>query len=108
MDECHRVSGTPTAITQFSKVLNALRARHKYGLSATVHRSDGLIKATYAMLGEVVWTVPDEAMKSKAMTVNVEPKGTGVGLSPAFLNSDETVNYARKARTSQRHRRGRT
>lgn len=95
VDECHRVSGTPTAITQFSKVLNALRARHKYGLSATVHRSDGLIKATYAMLGEVVWTVPDEAVKSKVMTVNVEPKGTGVGLSPAFLNSDGTVNYAR-------------
>lgn len=95
VDECHRVSGTPTAITQFSKVLNSLRARHKYGLSATVHRADGLIKATYAMLGEVVWTVPDEAVKSRVMTVNVEPKGTGVGLSPAFLNSDGTVNYAR-------------
>ena len=27
VDECHRVSGTPTAVTQFSKVLNALRAR---------------------------------------------------------------------------------
>lgn len=95
VDECHRVSGTPTAITQFSKVLNSLRARHKYGLSATVHRADGLIKATYAMLGEVVWTVPDEAVKSRVMTVNVEPRGTGVGLSPAFLNSDGTVNYAR-------------
>ena len=46
VDECHRVSGTSTAVTQFSKVLNALRARHKYGLSATVHRADGLIKAT--------------------------------------------------------------
>lgn len=39
VDECHRVSGTPTAVTQFSKVLNTLRARHKYGLSATVHRA---------------------------------------------------------------------
>ena len=48
VDECHRVAGTPTAVTQFSKVLNTLRARHKYGLSATVHRADGLIKATYA------------------------------------------------------------
>lgn len=37
IDECHRVAGTPTAVTQFSKVLNTLRARHKYGLSATVH-----------------------------------------------------------------------
>ena len=95
VDECHRVSGTPTAITQFSKVLNGLRARHKYGLSATVHRADGLIKATYAMLGEVVWTVPDEAVKSRVMTVDVVPRGTGVTLHPCFLNSDGTVNYAK-------------
>lgn len=93
VDECHRVSGTPTAVTQFSRVLNALRARHKYGLSATVHRADGLIKATYAMLGEVVYTVPDEAVKSKIMTVHVQPKGTGVKLSSDFLNSDGTINY---------------
>lgn len=95
VDECHRVSGTPTAVTQFSKVLNALRARHKYGLSATVHRADGLIKATYAMIGEVVWTVPDEAVKSRVMTVHVHPKGTGVGMSASFLNSDGTINYAK-------------
>ncbi|MFR1061489.1 MAG: hypothetical protein ACLSEY_13895 [Enterocloster sp.] len=74
VDECHRVSGTPTAVTQFSKVLNTLCARHKFGLSATVHRSDGMIKATYAMLGQVVWTVPDEAVKSRVMTVSVLPK----------------------------------
>ena len=95
VDECHRVSGTPTAVTQFSKVLNTLRARHKYGLSATVHRADGLIKATYAMIGEVVWTVPDEAVKSRVMTVDVFTKGTGVGLNPCFLNTDGTVNYAK-------------
>ena len=95
VDECYRVSGTPTAVTQFSKVLNTLRARHKYGLSATVHRADGLIKATYAMSGEVVWTVPDEAVTSRVMTVDVFPKGTGVGLNPCFLNTDGTVNYAK-------------
>ena len=47
VDECHRVAGSPTAVTQFSKVLNALAARHKYGLSATVHRADGMIAATF-------------------------------------------------------------
>lgn len=95
VDECHRVSGTPTSVTQFSKILNALRARHKYGLSATVHRSDGLIKATYAMLGEVIWTVPDEAVKSRVMTVNILPRGTGVTLNCEFLNSDGTINYCK-------------
>ena len=95
VDECHRVSGTPTAVTQFSKVLNALRARHKFGLSATVHRADGLIKATYAMLGEIVYTVPDEAVASRVMTVNVNPVGTGVKMSPTYLNTDGTVNYCK-------------
>ena len=95
VDECHRVSGTPTAVTQFSKVLNTLRARHKYGLSATVHRADGLIQATYAMLGKVVWTVPDDAVADKVMTVNVLPKATGVKMSTAYMNSDGTVNYCK-------------
>ena len=83
VDECHRVSGTPTAVTQFSKVLNSLSARHKYGLSATVHRADGLIKATYALLGEVVYTVPDEAVSSTVVTVSVLPRRTGVQMSRA-------------------------
>ena len=32
VDECHRVSHSPTVVTQFGKVLNSLAARHKYGL----------------------------------------------------------------------------
>ena len=95
VDECHRVAGTPTAMTQFSKVLNSLSARHKYGLSATVHRSDGMIAATYALLGDVVYTVPDEAIADKVMRVGIKPVGTGVGISRACLNTDGTLNYTK-------------
>lgn len=95
VDECHRVAGTPTAMTQFSKVLNSLSARHKYGLSATVHRSDGMIVATYALLGDVVYTVPDEAVADKVMQVGIKPVGTGVKISRDCLNTDGTLNYAR-------------
>ena len=95
VDECHRVAGTPTAMTQFSKVLNSLSARHKYGLSATVHRSDGMIVATYALLGNVVYTVPDEAIADKVMRVGIKPIGTGVGISRDCLNTDGTLNYAK-------------
>ncbi len=94
VDECHRVSGTPTAVTQFSKVLNALRARHKYGLSATVHRADGMIKATFSYLGNVVYTVPDNAVKDRIMQVIVRPVGCPTEISLRFLNSDGTLNYA--------------
>ena len=95
VDECHRVAGTPTAMTQFSKVLNALSARHKYGLSATIHRSDGLIAATYALLGEVAYKVQDEAVKEKIMTVSVLPRATGVGVDTSFLDTDGTLIYAK-------------
>ena len=95
VDECHRVAGTPTAVSQFSKVLNSLAARHKYGLSATVHRSDGLIQATYALLGEVVYTVPTEAVADKIMKVGICPTPTGISLSRGCLNTDGTLNYAK-------------
>lgn len=92
---CHRVAGTPTAMTQFSKVLNALAARHKYGLSATVHRADGMIAATYALLGRIAYQVPDEAVKDKIMTVSVLPRATHQGLSREFLDTDGTIIYAK-------------
>lgn len=95
VDECHRCSGTPTAMTQFFKVLNSLSARHKYGLSATVHRSDGMIKATYALLGTIVYTVPDEAVGDRIMKVGIAPVFTGVKLSNECLNTDGTLNYSR-------------
>ena len=95
VDECHRVSGSPTAVTQFSKVLNALAARHKYGLSATVHRADGLIKSTYALLGDVIYQVPDAAVSSRVMKVEVQPVYTGVKMSPLCSNTDGTLNYTK-------------
>lgn len=95
VDECHRAAGTPTAVTRFSKVLNSLSARHKYGLTATPHRADGLIRATYALLGGVVHTVDDEAVRARIMKVRVEPRKTGVKQSLEYLNPDGTTNYCR-------------
>lgn len=95
VDECHRCSGSPTAVTQFFKVLNNLAARHKIGLSATVHRADGMIQATYALLGHIVYTVPEEAVGDKIMKVGVLPVGTGVEISKACLNTDGTLNYTK-------------
>ena len=95
VDECHRVAGSPTSVTQFSKVLNGLRARHKYGLSATVHRADGLIRATHALLGEVVYTVPDEAVTDRVMQVTIKPVDTEIPITRDCLNTDGTLNYAK-------------
>ena len=93
VDECHRVAGSPTAVTMFSKVLNHLRARWKYGLSATVHRADGMIRATYALLGPVVYKVPDEAVQERIMPVTVSPRGTGISLTHDCLKPDGMIDY---------------
>ena len=93
VDECHRVSGSPTAVTQFSKVLNTLAARHKYGLTATPDRADGMIKATFSLLGEIAYQVPEEAVAEKIVSVSILPKATGIGRSVEFLDTDGTVIY---------------
>ena len=93
VDEAHRVCGSPTQMTRYFKVLNSLSARHKYGLTATPDRSDGLIRATYALLGKVIYTVPDEAVAGKIMKVGIKPIATGRGIDEDCLNPDGTLNY---------------
>lgn len=95
VDECHRVAGSPTTVTMYKRVLDALKARYKYGLSATVHRSDGLIKATYCLLGQVAYTVSDEEVADKIMRVGIKPISTAVRISRICLNTDGTLNYTR-------------
>lgn len=93
VDECHRASMSVTRATMFSKVLNNLAARYKYGLSATLHRADGLILCTYALLGGVAHTVPDSVVNT--MRVEIQKKDTGVQISRQCLDTDGTLVYAR-------------
>lgn len=94
VDECHRLAGTPTQVTMFYKVMNSLAARYKYGLSATVHRSDGMIKSTFAVLGPVVYKVPDEAVADKTMQVRVLQRDTGIKIHRCCLDTDGTLKYS--------------
>lgn len=94
-DEVHRVCNSPTAVTMFGKVLSHLNARHKFGLTATVHRSDGLIKSTMAMVGPVMYEVPDEAVADRIMRVTIHPVATPITISDECLNEDGTLNYTR-------------
>ena len=93
VDECHRCSGTVSKATMFSKVLNNLAARYKYGLSATLHRADGLIKCTYALVGGVAYTVPDSVVNT--MRVEIQKRDTRVQISRQCLDTDGTLCYAK-------------
>lgn len=95
VDECHRVSGTPASMKMFYRVISFLAARYKYGLSATVHRSDGLIKSTFAVLGNVQYQVPDEAVAEKTMQVKILRRDTGIKINRCCLDTDGTLVYSR-------------
>lgn len=98
VDECHAIGVSATTVTRYQKVLNNLAARHKYGLSATPDRSDGLIKATFSLIGKVVYEVPDEAVADKIMKVTVRPVKTDAEITDDCLDVDGTLNYAKMIR----------
>lgn len=95
VDECHRASGSVTTVTRYQRVLNNLAARHKYGLTATPDRSDGLIRATYSLLGNIVYEVPREAIADKIMKVAVRKVSTDTEITEECQNEDGTINFTK-------------
>lgn len=95
VDECHRLAGSPTSVTMFYRVTSSLAAKYKYGLSATVHRSDGLIKSTFAIVGGVQHKVSDEAVQDKTMQVSILKRNTEIKISRACTDTDGTLVYSK-------------
>ena len=95
VDECHNIGVSATTVTRYQKVLNNLSARHKYGLSATPDRADGLIKATFALIGNVVYEVPEKSVADKIMKVTIRPSVTDTEVTDDCLNVDGTLNYTK-------------
>jgi superfamily II DNA or RNA helicase len=97
VDECHRLSHNPTQLTQFGKVINSLACRHKYGLTATAHRADGMIKGMYALLGDVAHCVEASTVADKTIKAYIKRVDTYYKLSrfsPA-LDVDGTIIFAK-------------
>lgn len=95
VDEAHRAGSSATNFTRYEKVLNHLSARHKYGLTATPKRSDGLIKATFAMLGGVAYEVPESAIADRVMGFQVKPVETETETNDYCLDPDGTIIYTK-------------
>lgn len=94
VDECQHCCGSPTRVTQFYKVINNLYAPYKFGLTATPERADGLDMSMYALLGDVIVKVNQDAVASTTCPVKVESINTGyIPDYDAILNGDGTINY---------------
>lgn len=88
-DECHRVCCSAKGVAMFEKVLNSLSCGHKYGLSATVHRADGLIRATFALIGRVIHTVPEAAVEALVEPVSVSTVFTDAIMPDGAMDGEQ-------------------
>lgn len=96
VDECHHVVGTPTKIMMFYKVISNLRARFKFGLTATPKRGDGLTNCMFAIIGPKICEIERESVKDTTCPVTVKiKKTTYMPDLGRVLASDGTLSYPR-------------
>lgn len=94
VDECQHCCGSPTRVTQFYKVLSNINCRYKIGLTATPKRADGLEKAMFALLGDVICEIPKSDVSGTTCPFYVETVETGyMPDMDAALCGDGTINY---------------
>lgn len=57
VDECHHISANPNSIQLFRTCVDYFACKYKIGLTATVHRADGLAKCITLILGDVIYKI---------------------------------------------------
>ena len=62
---CHHLSTSAESVKMFEKCVNYFNARYKLGISATLHRSDGLQNTTTKILGDVIYELKKSDDKTK-------------------------------------------
>lgn len=67
-DECHNLPAS-----QAYKVINAINAKYKYGLSATPNRRDNLEMMIFAGLGNICAEIKPEQLQGKVLPVVIYP-----------------------------------
>ncbi len=95
VDECHRCCISAKSVGMFQKALSTFNCRYKIGLTATAHRSDGLIQGMYALLGPVIYEVPKAAVKNSTVDVNICFRPTYYDYSDDVLDTDGTIIFSK-------------
>jgi len=72
IDEAHLVAGTPTKLTMFYKVMSKLCAKHKYGLTATPKRQDGLEKSMFALIGNKAHEITQQELEQNKIRATLK------------------------------------
>lgn len=97
-DECHHVCNSPTLSKLFGKVVSAIPARYKFGVTATPKRNDSLTKTIYTTLGcnklgEFGPVYKIEKSETKTITAIHEKVALETPFSYCFLDESGVFNY---------------
>lgn len=97
VDECHKAASDITRIRMYDKVLGRIKARYRYGLSATVFRADTLGKTLYFQFGchpsgEFRPTFCVERDRIKVMDAEFRRLHVQTPFSYKFLGTDGTFD----------------
>lgn len=96
VDECQHAAAGAETVTQFYKVLSALTARYKIGLTATPKRADGLEKSMFAILGDVIHEVSREEVKHTTCPIVVKPLYTHFAVDfDEITDKDGNMSYSK-------------
>ena len=60
VDECHHLAANTNSVSMFRSSLDHFASRYKLGLTATLHRADGLEKCIPKLLGDIVYEVKED------------------------------------------------
>lgn len=94
VDECHHCVGNPTQVMQFYKIVTNCNCRYKFGLSATLERSDGLIKSVYAILGKKLYTITKEQVGDKIIKAKYVPVPISIDYPViSYIDYDGMLNF---------------
>ena len=94
VDECHHLVGTPSKVMMFYKVVSNLNALHKFGLTATPQRADGLVNCMFSMLGRKICEIPKTAVKNTTCPVKIKIVNTFFSPNEdEILDTDGTIIY---------------
>lgn len=94
VDECHKAVGTPTKLMMFWKAVSSLAARYKFGVTATPKRTDGLEPAMFALLGDLIYEVPKEAVEETTCPIMVKVRETGFATFASKIAApDGTIDH---------------
>jgi superfamily II DNA or RNA helicase len=69
IDECHHVFKSANSVAQFYNVISQFPAKFRIGLTATAHRSDGLIDTMFHTIGPIIYQVKQDELPQENIVV---------------------------------------